>query len=121
MAIATEIIDDIAVIMPQGDVKLEDAVEAYRVVLQEHRAKHTLWDLTLASLSGYAAKDFLAVTNKTRPFADVRGQGARSALVAASKFDQMLLEAFRVFSQSTLDQQVKIFYDRDEAFAWLKS
>lgn len=86
-----------------------------------HKVKHTVWDLTAADLSGFMATQFLEISERGSRYSHIRGPGARAALVGKSKFDRMLLEAFRVYASQSIKRELGIFDTLEEAFAWLQN
>lgn len=119
MTIATEIVEGIAVISPQGSFTIDEANSCLKTLFRKHKIKHTMWDLTNATLSDFRATEFLEISKYASRFSPRRGAGARAALVSERKYDRMLLEAFTVFAKESTDRDLGIFDCREDAFAWL--
>lgn len=121
MAIKVQTIDGIGVLTPDGAFSIDEAKACLVELFTDHPVKHTIWDLTEADLSFFAATDFLEISKTGDRFTDVRGPGARAALVGKSTFDRLLLKAFTAFANQSIERQLGIFETLDEAFDWLQA
>ena len=98
---------DLVVFRVDGLVTAEQAVAAIKNHYSRTPSKFCIWDLSGASLS---------------EFADARGPGARTALVADGDLNPVLAKALAAQVQvSKLAIETRVFRDQKTARTWLQN
>tara|TARA_R110000868_G_scaffold213098_2_gene462999 strand:- start:135 stop:512 length:378 start_codon:yes stop_codon:yes gene_type:complete len=113
---------DRVVFRVDGAITAEQAVDAIMGHYSQTPTKFCIWDLSEASLSEIAHDKFQMIVEAVAEFADARGPGARTALVADGDLNPILAKALAAQVQvSKLSIETRVFGDQQAARAWLES
>ena len=119
MTTKTEVLGDIVIFTASETLTWRDAIDATNNFFSSTPVKHALWDMRKASLSDFPADEFLKVAKNGSRFAEVRGEGAKSAILVTGDFNRMLMEAFSAYALDATPISFKVFVDMEKARAWL--
>lgn len=81
--------------------------------------KHALWDFRNSSVSGLSHELFDLIGDATAPFAEKRGEGAKTAILVKSESDLLLFRAFAERLKNVLTCETRAFLSEEEARDWL--
>lgn len=112
--------DDLVVFDVDGTVTAEQAIEAIRSHYGRTPSRFCIWDLSRANLSEIAHDKFGTIVGAVAEFADARGPGAKTALVAEGDLNSVLAKALAAQVQvSRVRVDTKVFRDQQSAREWL--
>ncbi|WP_339856176.1 hypothetical protein [uncultured Nisaea sp.] len=113
---------DLVVFRVDGLVTAEQAVAAIKNHYSRTPSKFCIWDLSGASLSEITYDRFQMIVEAVGEFADARGPGARTALVADGDLNPVLAKALAAQVQvSKLAIETRVFRDQKTARTWLQN
>lgn len=78
-----------------------------------------LWDLSKADLSAFLTQDVRAIRDYVSKNWGKSGK-SKAALVVAHDLDYGLSRMYEFFLESRTSNEVQVFRDLDEAFAWIR-
>ena len=81
--------------------------------------KRALWNFLGARISSFRAEHFPKVAEKGAELGQLRGDGARNALLVSDESERLLLLAFASTASAVSNVEHSVFLDRESAVAWL--
>lgn len=121
MPIRTKVEDDLVCFTVTGAVDANEIL----AVLDDHFARHgtrlVAWDLTAAMLATFEASSFRTVARRAAAHVAKRGEHPKTALLAGSEGDRLLLKAFAARAASESDLPIHVFLDRSKMLRWLRA
>ncbi|MBO6562750.1 MAG: hypothetical protein JJ959_19535 [Nisaea sp.] len=123
MSVRTIVEDEnLVVFQASGRITAEEAIVAITNHFASTRSKFALWDLTRASLSAVNHDEFQSVAVAGASFGEVRGAGAKTAIVARTELNALLLKAIAArFEAAGSSFELRVFGDLKAARAWLRA
>lgn len=112
--------DDFVEFVGTGDLSVDEIIAASVTHHINAPTKCALWNFLGARISYFRAVNFQKVATKGAELANLRGPGARNAIVVSNQAERQLLQAYSNMASAVSPVQHEIFFSRDEAVAWLK-
>ncbi len=96
-----------------------ELTEAMAKYYAAYRPKLVLWDFSGASLSGMSPDSFDGLIATSKRFTEVRGPGARTAVLVNAEIEKILVGAYAAFAEEVVGVEYQTFFVLADAEAWL--
>jgi hypothetical protein len=111
---------NLLVLVAEGDISVDDVVDAVAEHFASHPMRNVLWDFSCARIDGLRNMGLMRIARASSATAAARGQGARTAFVARGVLADELVELFRTFTIPFASPiEYRLFADRASALGWL--